>query len=327
MRPFLSYPRIPDTVELEIVSVSVDGRDLPYSQISRTEKTVALHQTGRGDWDLATLHLKAVLPDQEIADGPWSDVVCLAVLSENSTNVRSTARLAKGRDGTWQGKIELVRGRHLRRAVLSLAVVGEVNGVPGRAIGKSEAPWYLDLKESTPRRQREIKIVEADFREASEEWLRGFKDSAWVVATVEDPEIPIVYLNTSGVEGLVEVLNGTSGSAAEKVLRDTTTSQIAQDAWIAMFHTAVSNLDQDDDGTPIMPTGWQEPVLKMMLPDVLPGRQLTDALREINECRTSGAGWAELQTNIQFAAGKRSQIAKKLTGAVRTVDREERSEP
>jgi hypothetical protein len=320
----LTYKTLFDPVELEVVSVAVDGKDLPYSHISRPEQTVALHQAGRGEWETATLQLRAMVPERELAEGPWTDVVCLATLSESATNVRSSARLARGGDGAWYGKLELARGRHFRRASVSLTVVGEVDGIAGRTIGAQQKPWYVDLKESTPRRQREIKIVETDFRSASDEWLRAYKDSAWVVSTVNDPEIPIVYLNTSAVEGLVERLNSTGGSIAEKVLRDTTMSQIAQDAWTAMFHTAVSNLDQDEDGTPIMPTGWREPVLNMMLPDVLPGRQLTDALREINERCTSGAGWPELQTSIQFAAGKRSQIAKKLTGAVRMVDGEER---
>lgn len=103
-----------------------------------------------------------------------------------------------------------------------------------------------------------------------------------------------------------------------------TASHIAQDAWTAMFHTAVSDLDVDDDGTPVMPTGWREAVLTAMLPEVLPGHPLTDALFDINERRTQGHGWSQLQTAIQYAAGKRSRVTKKLTNAVRTVDRAER---
>ncbi|MGZ3143288.1 hypothetical protein ACVDFE_15095 [Lentzea chajnantorensis] len=325
MRPYLPYKTLFDPAVLEVASVAVDGRALPYAQISRTDQAVALHQAGRGEWSVATLQLKAELPEHELADGPWSNVVCLAVLSENRTNVRSSSRLVREDDGTWRGEIDLVRAQHFSRAVLSLVVTGDIGGVSGRVIGKAEAPWYVDLKEATPRRQRDVKVVEIDFREGPEEWLRPYKDAGWLVSTVNDPEIPIVYLNTAGVEGLVEVLNGAGGSTAEKVVRDVAASQISQDAWTAMFHTAVSHLDQDEDGTPIMPAGWRESVLRAMLPDVLPGRQLTDALHEISERRTSGAGWPELQTNIQYAAGRRSQAAKKLTSAVRTVHREERS--
>ncbi|MCX2949982.1 hypothetical protein [Lentzea sp. NEAU-D7] len=323
MKHVFPYQTLFDPVDLEVVSVTVDGRSLPYMQISKSERTIALHQTGRTEWDAATLQLKATLPEQEIAVGPWSDLVCLAVLTENATNARSTARLSKGRDGYWHGQIELVHGRHLNRASLALAVTGEIGGVQGRIIGATDKDWCIDLKAVTPKRQREIPIVETDFREGPEEWLRPFKDSLWIVETVND--IPVVYLNTTAVEGLVEIMNDKGGSPGEKLVRDMTASQIAQDVWTAMFHTAISELDLDDDGTPVVPSGWREPVLRMMLPDVLPGRQLTDALFEINERRTSGSGWPELQTNIQYAAGKRSQVTKKLTNAVRMVDSMDRN--
>ncbi|MDX3585630.1 hypothetical protein [Streptomyces europaeiscabiei] len=323
MKPVFPYPTLFGDVDLEVMSVTVDDAQLPYSNVSKTERTVALHQTGREKWDQATLRLKATLPDQELADSTWSDVVCLAVLSEKATNARTTARLTRARDGSWQGTIDLARAVHLNRAVLGLTVVATVGDVAGRVIGTTDLDWYVDLKVTTPVRQREIEIVEVDFREGPLDWLLPFKESSWIVETTGD--IPTVYLNTTAVEGLMEVLGSTGGSPAEKLLRDMTASQIAQDAWTAMFHTAISDLDIDGDGSPVMPGGWREPVLRMMLPDVLPGRQLTDALYDINERRTQGFGWSELQTNVQYAAGKRSQITRKLTNAVRSVDRAERS--
>lgn len=321
MKPVFPYPTIFGAVDFEVATVAIDGRDLPYSQVSRGERTVALHQTGRAEWDVARLHVKASLPAQEISEGPWSDVVCLVTLSESATNARSAARLMRGHDGDWHGTIEFIHDHHANRASLALAVVGDVGGVRGRLIGTADSDWYIDLQAATPRRQREINIVQIDFREGPEEWLRPFKDSSWVVETAG--EIPTVYLNTTGVEGLIDVVNGTGGSAMEKLLRDLATSQIAQDTWTAMFNSAISELDVDDDDTPIMPSGWREPVLRMMLPDVLPGRQLTDALFDINDRRTSGSGWPELQTSIHYASGKRSQITKKLTNAVRAIHRTE----
>jgi hypothetical protein len=324
LKPIFAYPTLFGSVDLEVMAVTVDGRELPYSQISREERTVALHQTGRADWDVAQIQVKAILPVQEVRNGPWPEVVCLATLSENTTNARSTARLTQGRDGDWHGAIELVHDRHANRASLALAVVAEVSDVPGRLIGTSDSDWYIDLKATIPRRQHEIKIEQIDFREGSEEWLHPFADASWIVETAG--EIPTVYLNTGAVEGLIEVINGTGGSVIEKLLRDMTVSQIAQDTWTAMFASAISELDVDDDDgqTPIMPSGWRDPVLRMMLPDVLPGRQLTDALFDINDRRTSGSGWSELQTRIHYAAGKRSQVAKKLTNAVRALHQTEK---
>ncbi|MGV9341557.1 hypothetical protein [Streptomyces sp. NPDC003688] len=269
------------------------------------------------------MNLRATLPRDELRDGPWQDVTCLAVLTEKATNARTSVRLHGAADGSMTGSIVLSRAAHLRRAALSLLVVATVEGVPGRLVGSAEDDWFVDLQETAPVRQREIEIVEVDFRDGPHAWLRPFKDAPWIVETSGD--MPTVYLNTGSVEGLMEVLTSRGGSVAERIVRDMTASQVAQDAWTAMFHTAAGDLDTDEDGTPVMPTGWREAVLRTMLPDVLPGRQLTDALYEINERRAKGFGWSELQTGIHYAAGRRAHIAKKLTNAVRTIDRVERS--
>jgi hypothetical protein len=317
------YPTLLGDILCDVVSATVDGRPLPYSKVSSAERVVALHEIGRTAWDEAVLNISARLPEDELAEGPWRDVICLAVLAEKATNTRTTARLSRASDGSLTGSVRLCRSSHLRRATLSLLVVATVDDVPGRLVGSSEQDWYVDLQEATPVRQRDVEIVEVDFRDGPHDWLRPFKESSWIVETSGD--MPIVYLNTTAVDGLVEVLHSRGGSPAERILRDTTASQIAQDAWTAMFHTAVSGLEVDDDGTPVMPGGWRESVLRSMLPDVLPGRQLTDALYEIEERRTKGFGWSELQTGIQYAAGRRAQITKKLTNAVRVLDRTERS--
>ncbi|WP_043778581.1 hypothetical protein [Rhodococcus sp. JVH1] len=325
MKPVFSYPTLFGDADLEVLSVSIDGTQLPYKQISRPQRTVALHEAGRANWDIATLKLTASLPESELADRDWTEVVCLAVLSEKSTNSRSSVRLSRHPDGSWQGTIDLSRSRHIRRATLALTVTAEVEGVAGRVVGGTQEPWFIDLTSTKPIRQRDVDIVEEDFRDGSQTWLRPFKDSAWIVDTSTDT--PRVYLNTTAVEGLTDILGATGGSTEEKLLRDMAASQIAQDAWIAMFHSAVSALEVDDDGTPIMPTGWRESVLRMMLPDVIPDRQLTDALYEIERQRVDGGGWADVQTRIHFAAGRRSQIARKLSSAVRNIHQGGRSSP
>ncbi|WP_326590359.1 hypothetical protein [Streptomyces sp. NBC_01294] len=317
MTSVFPYPTLFGDVELRVVSVSVDNRELPYTMISVADRAVALHQTGRGAWDRARLRLSVTFPEAELRSGPWSDVVFLAVLAEKATNARTTVVLSPAGDGTMQGTIELDSVAYLRRATLGVSVVATVEGVAGRLVGSAGSDWYVDLKASTPARQREIEIVEVDFKDGEHEWLRPYKESAWIVETTGD--VPTVYLNIGAVEGLMEALRGSGGSPAERMLRDLAATQIAQDAWTAMFHTAISDLDADEDGTPMLPKGWRESVLRSMLPDVLPGRQLTDALYEIAERRTKGYGWAEIQTGVQFAAGKRSRATRNLTNAVRSV--------
>ncbi|MEV7522233.1 hypothetical protein [Streptomyces sp. NPDC091371] len=321
MTAVFPYPTLFGDVESRVVSVSVDNRELPYAMISTVDRAVALHQAGRGVWDRARLRLSVSFPEAELRSGPWSDVVFLAVLAEKATNARTTAVLRPAADGTMQGTIELDSVSYLRRATLSVLVVATVEGVAGRLVGSAAQDWYVDLKASTPARQREIEIVEVDFKEGEQEWLRPYKESAWIVETTGD--VPTVYLNTGAVEGLVETLGGSGGSPVERMMRDLVATQIAQSAWTAMFHTAISDLDTDEDGTPILPKGWRESVLRSMLPDVLPGRQPTDALYEIVERQAKGYGWAEIQTGVQFAAGRRSRATRNLTNAVRAVQNPE----
>jgi hypothetical protein len=323
VRSVYPYKTLLGDLTLDVVSVSIDDVELPYSYISRSEQTVALHLAGREHWTQATLHFEAVLPEQELDSGPWSEINCVAVLSEKATNARRTVRLRHGADGRRLGSIRLERSLFRSRGTLTLLAVATVDGLPGRMIGSAERPWYVDLQASIPLRESEIEIQEGDFRNGDLEWLRPYADSPWIVEAAG--ERPTVHLNTGAVEGLMDVLNGKGGSPAERLLREATSSQIAQDVWIALFHAAASGLESDEDGTPVMPEGWREAVLRMMLPDVLPGRSLGDALYEIDQ-RRQGAGWAELQTNIQYAAGRRSRIAKKLTDAVRSVGQEGRQD-
>ncbi|MFF0135868.1 hypothetical protein ACFYRN_05425 [Streptomyces sp. NPDC005227] len=322
MKAVFPYPTLLGDVRCEIVAVRVDGKPLPYTNVSKDERVVALHQSGRAGWEEAVFDVSVRLPEDELSDGRWQNVNCLAVLTEKATNARTVSPLRLGPGSARAGSITLSRSSHLRRATLSVLVVATVDDIPGRLIGTCEEAWYVDLAEATPVRQRDIEIVQLDFSDGSHDWLRPYKESSWVVDTSGD--MPTVYLNTTAVEGLVTLLSASGGSPAERIVREMTASQIAQDAWTAMFHSAVSDLDVDEDGTPVMPTGWRESVLRAMLPDVLPGRQLTDALYDINERRTQGFGWSELQTGIQFAAGRRAQIGKKLTFAVRTANRAER---
>lgn len=321
MIPVFPYPTVFGDIDLEVVSVSIDGSSLPYARISKTERTVALHQAGRERWDIATIRVRATLPADEISTGPWTEVRCLAVLTEKATNSRVTAQLTTTSRGAYEGYVDLARLGFLTRATLTVAFVGTVEDVAGRLIGSTPRAWYIDLRTTTPARQREIDIVEIDFRDGPEAWLRPFKDAPWIVDTSGD--IPTVYLNTTAVEGFVEVLHGTGGTGAERGLRETISSQIAQETWTAMFQSAISDLELDEDGTPQMPGGWRGSVLTSMLPDVFPNLTATDALYEINQRRTKGFSWSELQTLLQYAAGRRSQISRRLTTAVRSVLRSE----
>ncbi|WP_328953853.1 hypothetical protein [Kitasatospora purpeofusca] len=312
------YPTLLGRIDASVRRASIDGRDLPLSYVSEREHVVALHQIDRDDWREGVLELEVTAPGDELADGPWAAVTCVAVLTEGATNARTVTRLERSRtDRKWRGEVVVRRSSHVARATLQVSLVGSYDGVDGRVIGTADEPWFVDLLARTPIRRREIEIRQEDFRDGPHEWLHPFRDSPWLVETTGD--LPVVYLNKS-FEGLTELLNTPRGPL-EKATAGLVAAQVAGEAWTAMFHAALGDVELDEDGTPGFPDGWREAALRAMLPDVLPGRPLADALAEAHARRREGHGWAELQSRIQFAAARRAQVPKQLTTAVRTVSR------
>jgi hypothetical protein len=310
------YAILSGQVEAEITRVRVDGRPLDYARISPSLRTVAL-DADRDDWQEAVCDVRAVLPEEEIAYGPWSELACVAVLEESSTNTRTVQRLARDRaSGAWQGSVRLRRSRHRTRATLGIRVVAAVEGVRGRIVGWSDTDWVIDLHAEIPVRDKEIRIVETDFRDGPYVWLRRLKDAPWMVDV--SGEIPTVYLNR-GVEGLTALLRG--GGTVEKATAALLNAQIVSDVWETMFHSAVSDIDSDEEGRPRMPRGWRESVLEAMLPDVLPGLSPVDAIVELRARREEGYGWTELQSRIQYAAALRAQLPKQLAATLRLTAR------
>ncbi|ELS53573.1 hypothetical protein STVIR_5493 [Streptomyces viridochromogenes Tue57] len=125
-------------------------------------------------------------------------------------------------------------------------------------------------------------------------------------------------MNTA-VEGLRAVLEG-SGGGAEKAVRETLATQIASEAWICLFNTAIYASSADEE-EPTWPGGWQEDVLRRMLPDVFPDLSPDDALKEALQRRTGGHGGGDLQMRINVAAGRQAMRSKKITSALRALVR------
>lgn len=317
-RTMYPYPTLFGPIGLEVTRVRLDARPLEYTMISHTQQTVALHDVGREDWEEGSIDVRATLPERELADGPWSELSCVAILTEGATNARTVRRLVKDRaSDTWQGSVPLLRSRHTARAVLTVQAVATIGGVRGRTIGRGDKDWVIDLESRTPVRDREIDIIPVDFRDGPHEWLRPYKDAPWLVETTGD--MPAVYLNEA-FEGLTKLLRG-GGSSLEKATAALVNAQIVTEAWTVMFHSAVSDLQLDDRGRPQVPDGWRESVLRVMLPDILPGMSPEDAVAELQTRREEGYGWSELQPRIQYAAARRSQLPKNLATTLRTVFR------
>ncbi|MFD0373841.1 hypothetical protein [Streptomyces sp. NPDC127112] len=312
------YPTLVGKIDVTVRRAGIDGIPLQLSLVSQRERVVAFHQVERDDWVEGFLELEVSVPNDELADGPWAGVTCVAVLTEGATNTRVVSRLQRDRgERHWRGEVRIRRSEHTSRALLDVSVVGSHGGVDGRIIGTCDTPWVIDFLARTTTRQREMEIVEEDFRDGPQEWLRSFKDAPWFVDTTG--EMPTVLLNTS-FEGFVDLLGGARGPL-EKATAGLVAAQIAGEVWTAMFQAALGDVEPDENGAPTLPGGWREAVLRTMLPDVLPDRPMSDALAEAYGRRKEGVGWAELLPRIQYAASRRAQLPKNLTSAIRAVSR------
>ncbi|WEH33583.1 hypothetical protein PZB75_09470 [Streptomyces sp. AM 4-1-1] len=318
------YKRLAGAVSLRVTAVRLKGpgdnrEQLDIKSFSVVERVVALGQAERDDWESARLTLSATVPIKATEFGDvWSDVSVVAVLTEKATNARVSVRLEQrtpgGRD--WSGNLELWRADHLDRATLTVHVVATVDGVPGRAIATSDEDWIVDVIAEAPLRRRELDVVEVGFREGPD-WLRPFREMPWIVDT--SGELPAVHLNTD-FEGITELVGG-NGSSVEGLVRDLLLAQMCTDVWTAVFHTAIGDLEIEEDGTPLFPEDWRGEVLREMLPDVVPGRPVEEALRDVHLRRTGASGWIDLQPRIHFAATRRAEMPKALADTVRGLDR------
>ncbi|MFF2074500.1 hypothetical protein ACFVXG_07040 [Kitasatospora sp. NPDC058162] len=318
------YPRLVGAVTARVTAVRLRGpggarEQLDARACSVVEQVVALGRAERPDWRTARLSVAATVPVREIeSKGHWTDVVVVAVLTEGATNARTVARLTAGAEGDreWTGEIELDRDLHLDRATLAVQVVATVDGVPGRIIGSTDQDWMVDVASEVPLRERQLDVTTVSFARGAE-WLRRFRDTPWIVDT--SGRMPVVRLN-SDFEGLVALVEG-QGSKVESLVAEMLLAQMCADVWTAVFHTAMGDLEIEDDGTPLLPPDWRGAVLREMLPDVVPGRSVEEALREVHIRRTGEGSWTDLQPRIQYAAARRADVPQTLAATIRTIGR------
>ncbi|MFG2927022.1 hypothetical protein [Streptomyces achromogenes] len=322
------YKRLNRPISLRVTSVSLrlpDGtRDpLETTAYSTQQQAVALGIAGHTDWVSATIGLSATLPPGANApDAAWSDLRVLAVLTDGETNVRTSVALTRDTDDSrdWSGSLEVLRDDHLGRASLAVHAVGTVDGVQGRSIAETDRSWIVDTFSDEPVAGLRLEVQKASFAKSSREWLRAYADVPWIVDT--SARVPTVFVNTD-VEGVVGLLDS-NGSGVESKVRDLLVAQMATDVWTAVFHGAIGDLEVEPGGGPVFPTDWQGEVLREMLPDVVPGVHVEEALRQVHRRRMGDSGWAELQTRIHYAAIRRADAGKALAYAIRSLEQTNR---
>ncbi|MFF9619984.1 hypothetical protein [Streptomyces griseosporeus] len=322
------YKRLNRPITFRVTAVSLklaDGtRDqLDTSAYSTQQQAVALGIAGHDDWVSATVGLSATLPPgADAPDAAWSDLRVLAVLTDGETNVRTATDLTRDAEGSsdWSGSVRVLRDDHLGRASLAVYAVGTVDGVAGRSIAETDHSWIIDTVSDEPVSGLRLEVRKASFTRSSREWLKAYGDAPWIVDT--SARVPTVFVNTD-VEGVVGLLDS-SGSGVESKVRDLLVAQMATDVWTAVFHGAIGDLEVEPGGNPVFPTDWQGEVLREMLPDVVPGVHVEEALRQVHRRRTGDSGWVELQTRIHYAAIRRAEASRAVGYVIRSLEQANR---
>ncbi|GAB1329425.1 hypothetical protein [Streptomyces sennicomposti] len=325
VRPIYPYKRLSRPITLRVTSASLNLSDgtrdpLDTSAYSTQDQVVALGVAGHADWVSATIGVSATLPPgSDVSDAAWSELCVLAVLTDGETNVRTSTALTRDtEDGhDWSGTLTVLRDDHLGRAALAAYAVGTVDGVRGRSIAETDRSWVIDTVSDEPVRGLRLDVRKASFSKSSREWLRAYADAPWLVDTTA--RVPTVYVNTD-IDGIVGLLDS-NGTAVESKVRDVLVAQMATDVWTAVFHGAIGDLEVEPGGGPVFPTDWQGEVLREMLPDVVPGVHVEEALRQVHRRRTGESGWGELQTRIHYAAVRRAEAAKAVGYVIRSLER------
>ncbi|MFJ9445078.1 hypothetical protein ACIRRH_24880 [Kitasatospora sp. NPDC101235] len=322
------YRRLTGNVSWRVDSAQLKAEGEPWEDVetkyvSTVERVVALGpDEERPDWTEARLRLSAGLPAKALdPSGPWQDVKVVAVLAERATNTRTTVEFSSisedGRERT--AELYLHRCDLLDRASLTVHVVATVDGVPGRVIATSDLEWFVDVIEVVPSLARELDVKMVRFGSGASR-LQRFKDSPWLVDTTG--RIPAVRVNTD-FDGLGDLIGVEGGNGPEKTVRELLLAQMCSEVWTAVFHSAVGDLEVEEDGSPVFPHGWQGEVLREMLPDVYPDRDPEVALRAVHTARTgaSAAGWGELQSRIHYAAARRAGVPRTLSTTIHDLER------
>lgn len=313
MKTAFPYPILAGQVVLVADEVRVDNIPLSIKLVSDAERVIALHAVKR-EWDEIRVKVSVTADAEELDSGVWQSPRALAIVRNRAANVRLSFPLHYEGAGRWSGEVELRRGEHLGRTEIDACIVAEVKGVEGRLIGRAEDRWSADFEAKQPKRQRSIRMVWTEFAEHS--FLKEFRDDPWVL-DAEAGE-PILYLNAS-LEGFRAVLDGPA-NAQQKLVREVVANQIAAETYTALFSTALYAAAGDEDETQ-WPGGWQEEILRKMLPDLFPDMSPDEALNELVGRRVSGENGSDLHVRLMHAAAVHSRKQSTVAGTARALAR------
>ncbi len=291
-----------DPPTLTIAALRLDGT-ARMQLINKETSAVHLYEDAK-PWNRAELDLEltsdpAVVREFENKHGRISAVVVANCLP---TNTRQPLQLTRSDvdPGRWSGALELDRDNVRGRVALVTTLTAAVSGVPHRPVALASG-WtvYADEPESL-RLKGTLKVKWLNFKnEEAPLPARDYPTSTHVVAFTGG--VPELWLN-SGFEGLEPLLKDRKDRrGADKGLHDFQRTGIARGVWMALIADALAAVREesadDEVAEPDWPEiPWQAEILKLVLPEVAPGKSDRELLRlAAGEWREHPGGGGVLQ--------------------------------
>ncbi len=304
-------------------SLSVLGAHL---NADAEERLIDLRANGTSRDDELELELRAECSkkDLEALLGAYDRTEVAVVFGCRPTDSRHAVSLFPSdlESGLWAAThildLRLYRGQI---AVKAIVTGSAADGLP-RILGESPS-WKLLLDETAgPQLSGELPVKWVDF--ASQVQLKPFIDEPFH-ADLESP-LPTIYLN-SRIEGLSRVLprEGQPIGALRPVYETVRTS-IARSVWMALFGASLAGIvrvdDADSEEPPEWPeAGWQEQVLRRVLPGVYPDASPEEALRLASNAQLSEQAARQLESRALLVIQRDIlRDGRSLRRALRAVD-------
>lgn len=292
------YATVDADPALTVSAVRLDGASRPQL-IKVEESTIALYDEPKA-WNRAEIAVELTCDAERVrafesAHGPIAAVVVANCLP---TNARQPLRLARSdvEVGRWSGTLELDHDNFRNRVALTTTMTATVGGLAHRPVAAAPT-WTVHADEPESLRLKgTLRVKWLNFKQPhAPAPARDFPNSTHVLAFTGG--VPELWLN-SGFDGLEALLKDRKDRrGADKALHDFQRTGIARAVWLALLADALAGVRSEvSDGGSEEPTWpevpWQVEILKLILPEVAPGKSDRELLSMVvNDWREpSGAG-------------------------------------
>lgn len=312
---------------LRLSTPTVDGEPAP---LLTRESRVDLSQLS-GHWKEARVNARVEVPVAELAQIGVRQYEVVLTLHCGPTNLRATVPLEpSGGEGAgqWTGSLDLPRTLLRDRGAIYATVVGTVDGVPHRWLGRSrDIPVDLHPPRDPEITGGQVPVIWRDFSKA-EQGQSPIDPSLHDEMSFVDltlPEGPVIYLNTR-VDGLRRLLDVRTGrSQEERAVREVALDLIATPALLAMANVALAAASPDGDGGEAQwpDIDWQRDLLQSLLPLMYPDRDADAALAVAARAPSDAEEAADVHSRLNSAASRLVKATNHVRGLINKLEEEE----